>query len=236
VTETDELVDRVLGRWGAGAARDREGRPIPRGRDDLSVSASHTEGMLLVGVGERCRVGVDVETLADRGIARLPEHALTAAERSELDRAPREDTLRAFLSYWTRKEAILKAAGVGLATEPSLIELPPSGEGTHVLAVPAALGPAGRWSVNELRIDGYVAAVAADVPAPEVSYAIFSSGAYSSTNRRSEPSSNRTVTTPSGSMRVTIPAPSDPCLTLSPVESAGTSMRGAASRRATGTP
>src|SRR5262249_34951075 len=43
------------------------------------------------------------------------------------------------------------------------------------------------------------------------------SGAYSSISRRSEPSSKRTVTTPSGSIRVTIPVPSVLCRTVSPV-------------------
>src|SRR5262249_59101552 len=55
----------------------------------------------------------------------------------------------------------------------------------------------------------------------------FSSGAYSSISRRSDPSSNRTVTTPSGSMRVTIPVPSVWWRTASPVESSGMSQRGA---------
>ena len=51
----------------------------------------------------------------------------------------------------------------------------------------------------------------------------FSSGAYSSISRRSLPSAaNRTVTTPSGSIRVTTPSPSEPWRTESPVESAGT--------------
>ena len=51
----------------------------------------------------------------------------------------------------------------------------------------------------------------------------FSSGAYSSISRRSEPSSKRTVTTPSGSMRVTIPVPSVWWRTASPVASDGSS-------------
>src|SRR5262249_21434725 len=60
--------------------------------------------------------------------------------------------------------------------------------------------------------------------------AMRSSGAYSSISRRSPPSSKRTVTTPSGSILVTIPEPSVWWRTASPVESSGTSARGANSR------
>src|SRR5205823_3857208 len=59
-----------------------------------------------------------------------------------------------------------------------------------------------------------------------------SSGAYSSISRRSLPSSKRTVTTPSASMRVTIPVPSVWWRTASPVESCGMSARGVNSRGA----
>src|SRR5262249_44289743 len=56
-----------------------------------------------------------------------------------------------------------------------------------------------------------------------------SSGAYSSISRRSAPSSKRTVTTPSASMRVTMPVPSVECRTVSPVETSGMTVRGAIS-------
>ncbi len=52
-------------------------------------------------------------------------------------------------------------------------------------------------------------------------HAIFSSGAYSTISLRSVPSAaKRTVTTPPGSIPVTIPSPSEPWRTASPVESA----------------
>src|SRR5438067_875103 len=56
-----------------------------------------------------------------------------------------------------------------------------------------------------------------------------SSGAYSSISRRSEPSSKRTVTTPSASIRITMPVPSVEWRTVSPVETSGTTARGATS-------
>ena len=140
--------------------RDASGRPIVAGHPELSVSLSHSGEMTLVAIGEGCRVGVDVEVVRDRGIAALPKHALTAVERRELERR-KAAWLQTLLSYWTRKEAILKAAGVGLAVEPNLIELPPPGS-THVVALPEKLGRPEAWCVREIALDGHVAAVAAD--------------------------------------------------------------------------
>jgi 4'-phosphopantetheinyl transferase len=137
----------------------------PRG---ALTSLSHTEGVLLVAVSAGCRVGVDVEVIRDRGVRDLPRHVLTRREQVELARRDRAGRLEAFLSYWTRKEALLKAAGVGLALEPQLIELPPPGSATHVVAVPDCLGGAERWSVTQLELEGFAAAVAAETPSPRI--------------------------------------------------------------------
>jgi 4'-phosphopantetheinyl transferase len=140
----------------------------PEGPGGLRISLSHTEGLLLVAVSGGCRVGADVEVIRDRGVRDLPRHALTRREQLELARRDRADRLEAFLSYWARKEALLKAAGVGLALEPRLIELPPPRTATHVVAVPDGLGAPERWSITELELDGFAAAVAVETPSPRV--------------------------------------------------------------------
>jgi phosphopantetheinyl transferase len=104
----------------------------------------------------------------ERGLARLRHHALTDWERGELERQAAHRETEVFLSYWTRKEALLKAAGFGLAIDPKLIELPPRRTSLHPVRVPDSLGRAEQWSIVELDVDGCVAAVAADAPAPRV--------------------------------------------------------------------
>jgi 4'-phosphopantetheinyl transferase len=156
---------------GARLERGAHGRPVVGGRRDLSVSISRTAGLTLVAVGRTCRVGVDVEAIRDRRLDHLPAHALTEREQQHLAQVNDGHRLEAFLSYWTRKEALLKAAGFGLAIEPNLIELPPPGTSTRVLTVPDCLGEAGSWSVTKLPIAGFAAAVAADVPSPRMRFA-----------------------------------------------------------------
>ncbi len=159
--DSDSAIERAL--HGIKHERDGHGRPFAPDRPELRISVSHAVDLVLVAVARGCRVGVDVEPLCDRGITRLPDHALSERERLDFAGDPRLET---FLSYWTRKEALLKAVGLGLAIEPSLIELPR--HGPRVAALPEVFGAAERWSAAEIPLAGCVAALAAEMPSPAV--------------------------------------------------------------------
>lgn len=139
-------------------------------RDGVALrhSVSHTDGVLLIAAAADCRVGVDVERVRDRGISALPSHALSQHELAVYSTAEPRDRLPVFLAYWTRKEALLKAAGVGLAVEPSLIELDLSAGRSQPLVVPAALGRASSWWIAELALPGYAAALVTDAPVSRI--------------------------------------------------------------------
>ena len=170
---SDAVLHRVLGGYAglASAAvrheRDAHGRPVVCG-SELQVSVSHTSGAFLVAIGSGCRVGVDVEPIRARGLLRLRHHVLTGGELDELERHDEAHQNRVLLGYWTRKEALLKAAGTGLAVDPSLIELPASGCSPHPIVVPETLGRPSDWWIVELDLSGYAAAVAVDVPSPRI--------------------------------------------------------------------
>jgi 4'-phosphopantetheinyl transferase len=124
----------------------------------FEVSLAHSGDVALVAVARDREVGVDVERIrpgADRWS--LVNHALTPRERLQLEQVPRASRSKAFLSMWARKEALLKAAGVGLGVDPALVEL----DLTSVRAVPLELGSAQDWTVVDVQLEGHVAAVAA---------------------------------------------------------------------------
>ncbi|GAA1273973.1 hypothetical protein GCM10009646_71170 [Streptomyces aureus] len=91
------------------------GRPYVRGCDQIDVSLSHTEEMMVVGITRRGRIGVDVER-ADRRLAYTgsESQACTPYEKARLDEGGdgvRNDTM---VQLWTLKEAYSKALGQGL--------------------------------------------------------------------------------------------------------------------------
>ncbi|MFE7480884.1 4'-phosphopantetheinyl transferase family protein [Streptomyces sp. NPDC057552] len=91
------------------------GRPYVRGCDQIDVSLSHTEEMMVVAVTRRGRIGVDVER-ADRRIARTGSElqACTPYEKERLDAGGEEARNGAMVRLWTLKEAYSKACGQGL--------------------------------------------------------------------------------------------------------------------------
>jgi 4'-phosphopantetheinyl transferase len=120
------LVSRLLLRHVAAAALETAphlvdlsyqpgGRPYVRGCDQIDVSLSHTEEMMVVGITRRGRIGVDVER-ADRRLAGTgcEPQACTPYEKQQLDAGgdgARNDIL---VRLWTLKEAYSKALGQGL--------------------------------------------------------------------------------------------------------------------------
>lgn len=89
-----------------------------------TFSISHTSGRIAVAIGRERAVGIDVEAIHDaldpqRTV--LAAEALTLGERAAYDRLPAADRARAMAAWWSRKEAVLKATGDGLAVSPSRV-------------------------------------------------------------------------------------------------------------------
>jgi 4'-phosphopantetheinyl transferase len=131
-------VDRRCPRCGA-----QHGKPWLPTAPGLHLSIAHTDGCVTVAVARGDALGVDVEAIVrpDRDdLDLLSLGTLAPEERAELARQPDEDRARAFTTYWTRKEAVLKATGDGLSTPlEELVVSPPS-------SAPAVLRWDGRTS------------------------------------------------------------------------------------------
>jgi 4'-phosphopantetheinyl transferase len=123
---------------------------------DLDFSLSRAGPRLLLAVSA-APVGVDVER-RDRdievGVARI---AFADDERAELEDAGPA----AFLACWTRKEAVLKALGHGLAVDPKGVSVTLlEGAEPRVRRLPEEFGPPDAWSLVPLERDDWLAAVA----------------------------------------------------------------------------
>jgi 4'-phosphopantetheinyl transferase len=80
----------------------------------IELSLSHSGDAVLVAVTPHQPIGVDVEELAERG-EDIAGVVLAGAERAVFDALPPDRRPAALIRYWTRKEAVLKATGDGLA-------------------------------------------------------------------------------------------------------------------------
>lgn len=83
----------------------------------LQFNLSHTHGLVACAVARECAVGVDVESI--RNLSDLPglcQYAFAPVETADVLNTPGQQAqTERFFSYWTLKEAYIKARGMGLS-------------------------------------------------------------------------------------------------------------------------
>jgi 4'-phosphopantetheinyl transferase len=90
------------------------GKPELAGETLLKFNLSHSKTVAVLAVDHSQPVGVDVEDVRPME-AEVAERHFSAAELADLRELQGETWLAGFYRCWTRKEAILKAEGVGLS-------------------------------------------------------------------------------------------------------------------------
>jgi 4'-phosphopantetheinyl transferase len=92
-----------------------KGKPMLVQASDLKFNLSHARDLAAIAVTRSRRVGMDVEIMRENldllGIAR---HYFCPSEFSFVARSSGADRVGAFYTFWTSKEAYLKARGDGL--------------------------------------------------------------------------------------------------------------------------
>jgi 4'-phosphopantetheinyl transferase len=91
----------------------RFGKPELADEASLHFNLSHSRTIALLAVDHALPVGVDVEDLRPIEVEVAAAH-FSARELADLSTLTGEARVRGFYRCWTRKEAILKAEGVGL--------------------------------------------------------------------------------------------------------------------------
>jgi 4'-phosphopantetheinyl transferase len=92
----------------------RNGKPmLESGQGHIEFNLAHSEGNAVIALVDGASVGVDIELLRPiAGVESLAHLVFSDVERRELELAP--DPVSGFLNGWTRKEAYVKALGLGL--------------------------------------------------------------------------------------------------------------------------
>lgn len=97
---------------------DAHGKPElawPRDRQGIAFNVSHAGEYALIALARARSVGVDIEVInPDVDIDALAPLVLTDDERAHLRDGPASLRVLGFHTYWTAKEAFLKAVGIGI--------------------------------------------------------------------------------------------------------------------------
>jgi surfactin synthase thioesterase subunit/phosphopantetheinyl transferase len=83
---------------------------------DLRFNVAHSAGMALIALARGRTVGIDLERIRpDVECVELARRYFSRREVAALESLPAPERIRTFFAGWTRKEAYLKAHGVGLS-------------------------------------------------------------------------------------------------------------------------
>jgi 4'-phosphopantetheinyl transferase len=135
------------------------------GDTQLRFNLSHAGRVVLYAVASGREVGVDVESVCDDvACAEVAAQFFSRGEAEALAALPERSRTRAFYNCWTRKEAYIKARGMGLTLPLDCfdVSLAP-GEPAALLATRDDEPEAMRWSLREIDVGpSHIAAVAVE--------------------------------------------------------------------------
>jgi len=136
----DAAAQRLRFRYGA------HGKPFLSAAEhnDLRFNVSHSLDTMLVALAHAREVGVDIEHAPpDLAVEDIAETVLSAPEKRALSRLDGKAKRMAFLRFWTRKEAYIKADGRGVSLPLERIDV--SVPTTRVAVLDGATG---EWRVR----------------------------------------------------------------------------------------
>ena len=124
------------------------------------LSLTHPRGLAMVALTRAGPVGIDCEPVGAGLLEGFDDVALAPTEARSLRRWGPAIRSAGRLRYWVRKEAVLKATGLGLATDPREVVVSGWREPARVLRDPAGGDPA-QWRLWDVDpCPGYLGAVA----------------------------------------------------------------------------
>jgi 4'-phosphopantetheinyl transferase len=169
------LLRTILGRYVGVSPNRLQFRSGPNGKpaltqqsggDRFHFNISHSQGLVLYAVTHHQEIGVDVERIRSIPEAdQIAAHFFSPREYAEFRAVPTKLKCDAFFNCWTRKEAVVKATGNGLAWPLDRFEVSLTpGQPAQLVSVSGDATEASRWSLKTLiPAPGYTAALAVPI-------------------------------------------------------------------------
>ena len=130
---------------------------------NIQFNLSHSGNLILLALTLDQRIGVDIEFIHDMPeINQIAEIILSELEYPIFQKLSPEDKKEAFFHYWTRKEAITKAIGIGLSQPPNSITTSISpGKPASLITLRKDKNEDSSWLIQSLNLNpDYAAAIA----------------------------------------------------------------------------
>ena len=136
-----------------------KGKPYLAEYPHIHFNLSHSGSFAMLAVALDREVGVDIECIKpQRSTDSIAERFFAPAEVRDLLATPEDRRVAAFFACWSRKEAYIKARGLGLGIPLDSFQVS-LGENAELLAAEDR----DRWSMYALEApDGYAAALVAE--------------------------------------------------------------------------
>ena len=145
--------------------REPKGKPFLANsplKDRLEFNLAHSHELIVLAFSLNSRVGIDLEFQRTMPRARqIAGRFFSDREKKELDRVPTPHLEEAFFNCWTRKEALAKATGRGLAgfMDKFSVSLAP-GQTARLLEIESGLVDNRQWFMESFApAPGYKAAL-----------------------------------------------------------------------------
>lgn len=166
---TDQAPAELIFEYGA------HGKPYLKGSgpsSGVSFNLSHSKDVALLAIARRREVGIDVEYIKPgRNYAEVARYCFSQREQAQLTGIPAGKRLEAFFHGWARKEAFIKALGLGLAFPLDAFSVSLDPGAAKLLEVRGGRQEADRWRLIELQVGGpFTAALVIEAGATNVRF------------------------------------------------------------------
>lgn len=130
----------------------------------LQFNLSHSNGMALLAVSSANEIGIDIEFVdQDFDWGRIADNYFSPRELSEMKALSEYRQTEAFFTGWTRKEACIKALGMGLSYPLNQFEVSMESSDPRLVMLNDEFKQTRKWSLVSIPTEpGYLAAMAVE--------------------------------------------------------------------------